>query len=251
MRRNSPSQSRHTGSKRPIAHWRRPRGGGGRTARAAPERRAATVGAVEIRELAVQDSYVVDLVPHGDARGRFAEWYRADVLSGATGFGLTLAQANHSVSARGVLRGVHFALVPPGQAKYVYCPSGRVLDVVVDIRVGSPTFGVYDSVLLDSEEPRAVYLAEGLGHAFVSLADGSSVTYLVSTGYSPGREFGVNPMDPALGLPWPDDLTFELSAKDQAAPTLAEAQEQGLLPTMEQCRARYDELRASPLQIAR
>ena len=124
-------------------------------------------------------------MPHGDPRGRFTEWYRADVLAKETGFGLTLAQANHSVSARGVLRGVHFALVPPGQAKYVYCPAGKVLDVIVDIRVGSPTFGVHDSVVLDSEQPRAVYLAEGLGHAFVSLADNSSVTYLVSTGYPP------------------------------------------------------------------
>ena len=97
--------------------------------------------------------------------------------------------------------------------------------------------------MLDSEQPRAVYLAEGLGHAFVSLADDSSVTYLVSSGYSPGREFGINPMDPALDLPWPTDLEFEFSAKDQAAPTLAEAKEQGLLPTMEQCAARYAELR--------
>jgi dTDP-4-dehydrorhamnose 3,5-epimerase len=199
---------------------------------------------VEIRALAVPDSYVVDLVPHGDARGRFTEWYRADVLAGAVGHPLALAQANHSVSARGVLRGVHFALVPPGQAKYVYCPSGRLLDVVVDIRVGSPTFGVHDSVVLDSERPRAVYLAEGLGHAFVSLADHTSVTYLVSTGYTPDREFGIDPMDPELDLPWPADMAFELSAKDRAAPTLGEAVHQGLLPTMEQCAARYAELRA-------
>ena len=199
---------------------------------------------MEISALAVPDSYVLDLVPHEDARGRFTEWYRADVLAEATGFGLTLAQANHSVSARGALRGVHFALVPPGQAKYVYCPAGRVLDVVVDVRVGSPTFGVHDAVVLDSEQPRAVYLSEGLGHAFVSLAGSSSVTYLVSTGYSPGREFGISPTDPDLDLPWPSDLEIQLSAKDAAAPTLAQALEQGLLPTMEQCTARYAELRA-------
>jgi dTDP-4-dehydrorhamnose 3,5-epimerase len=199
---------------------------------------------MEIRELKVPDSYVLDLTPHGDSRGRFTEWYRADVLAEATGFGLTLAQANHSVSARGVLRGVHFALVPPGQAKYVYCPSGKILDVIVDIRVDSPTFGTVDAVELDSENPKAVYLSEGLGHAFVSLADNTSVTYLVSSGYSPGREFGINPMDPDLALPWPTGVEFELSAKDTAAPTLAEAREQGLLPTMEQCTARYEELRA-------
>ncbi|MCZ2816419.1 dTDP-4-dehydrorhamnose 3,5-epimerase family protein [Modestobacter sp. VKM Ac-2984] len=200
---------------------------------------------MQIRELAVPDAYALDLVPHGDARGRFTEWFRADVLAEAIGPGFRIAQANHSVSARGALRGVHFASVPPGQAKYVYCPAGKVLDIVVDLRVGSPTFGVHDSVLLDSEQPRAVYLAEGLGHAFVSLADASSVTYLVSTGYSPGREFGVHPMDPELDLPWPTDVDFELSAKDLAAPTLAAAREQGLLPTMAQCEARYAELRGS------
>jgi dTDP-4-dehydrorhamnose 3,5-epimerase len=199
---------------------------------------------VNVRELAVPDAYVLDLVPHGDSRGRFTEWYRADVLTEAVGHPLTLAQANHSVSARGVLRGVHFALVPPGQAKYIYCPSGRILDVVVDVRVGSPTFGAVDAVELDSEHPRAVYLAEGLGHAFVALEDRTSVTYLVSSGYSPGREFGVHPMDPDLALPWPTDVEFELSAKDTAAPTLAEARDQGLLPTMAQCTARYEELRA-------
>ncbi len=199
---------------------------------------------MNVRELAVPDAYVLDLVPHGDSRGRFTEWYRADVLTEAVGHPLTLAQANHSVSARGVLRGVHFALVPPGQAKYVYCPSGRILDVVVDVRVGSPTFGAVDAVELDSDQPRAVYLAEGLGHAFVALEDRTSVTYLVSSGYSPGREFGVHPMDPDLALPWPTDVEFELSAKDSAAPTLAQAREQGLLPTMAQCTARYAELRA-------
>jgi dTDP-4-dehydrorhamnose 3,5-epimerase len=201
---------------------------------------------VEIRELAVRDAYAVDLVPHGDARGRFTEWYRADVLGGALGFPLTLAQANHSVSSRGVLRGVHFALVPPGQAKYVYCPTGRVLDVVVDVRVGSPTFGVHDSVVLgDGDRPRAVYISEGIGHAFLALEDGSSVTYLVSSPYAPGREFGVSPLDPALDLPWPAGLELELSAKDRAAPTLEEARAQGILPTMEECTAHYADLRGA------
>jgi dTDP-4-dehydrorhamnose 3,5-epimerase len=199
---------------------------------------------VDIRELAVRNGYLVDLVPHGDPRGRFTEWYRADVLAAAVGHPMTLAQANHSVSASGVLRGVHFALVPPGQAKYVYCPAGRVLDVVVDVRVGSPTFGMHEAVVLDSEQPRALYLAEGLGHAFLALEDGTSLTYLVSTGYDPGREFAVSPLDPDLALPWPADTEFELSARDRAAPTLTEAQQQGLLPTIDQCAARYAELRA-------
>jgi dTDP-4-dehydrorhamnose 3,5-epimerase len=200
--------------------------------------------AVDIRELAVPDTYVLDLVPHGDSRGRFVEWFRADLLSEAIGYTFPLAQANHSVSARGALRGVHFALVPPGQAKYVYCPEGSVLDIAVDVRVGSPSFGVHDAVLLDSERPRAVFLSEGIGHAFVALAPASSVAYLVSSPYAPEREFGIDPMDRDLALPWPADLDFELSAKDQAAPSLTEAREQGLLPTMEECAARYAELRS-------
>lgn len=200
---------------------------------------------MEIRELAVPDSFRLELVPHGDSRGRFTEWFRADALALATGSHLPLAQANHSVSARGALRGVHFSLVPPGQAKYVYCPVGRVLDIVLDVRVGSPTFGTHDAVVLDSEQPSAVYLSEGLGHAFVSLADSSSVTYLVSSPYAPDREFGIHPFDPALDLPWPKDMDFQLSAKDQAAPTLAEAQERGQLPTMDECAVRYAERRRS------
>jgi dTDP-4-dehydrorhamnose 3,5-epimerase len=199
---------------------------------------------VEIRELAVPGSFVVDLTSHGDTRGRFTEWYRADVLADALGAAPSLVQANHSVSARGVLRGVHFALVPPGQAKYVYCPVGSVLDVIVDVREGSPTFGAHEAVVLGGEEPRAVYLTEGLGHAFLSLADGSSVTYLVSSTYDPEREFGVHPLDPELDLPWPGDVQVELSAKDAAAPTLAEARRLGRLPTMTACVARTEEYRS-------
>ncbi len=200
---------------------------------------------MDIRELAVPDSYVLDLTPHGDERGRLTEWYRADVLAAATGFRPGLAQANHTVSARGVLRGLHFTLVPPGQGKYVYCSAGVVLDVVVDIRDGSPTFGVHDTVLLDSERPRGVYLSEGLGHAFLSLTDDSSVTYLVSTAYAPERDRAINPLDPDLDLPWPDDVRVQLSARDAAAPTLRQAQADGLLPTMAACSARYAELRGS------
>ena len=198
---------------------------------------------MKIRELAVPDSYVVDLTPHGDARGRFTEWYRVDMLAEAVGFDRRMVQANHSVSARGVLRGVHSSSVPPGQAKYVYCPAGLVLDVVVDIREGSPTFGVHDTVLLDSERPRAVYLAEGLGHALLALADNSSVTYLASTPYAPEREIGIHPMDRDLALPWPGDIEIALSPKDAAAPAFAEVRTAGLLPTMTQCRERYAELR--------
>ncbi|HEU4674409.1 MAG TPA: dTDP-4-dehydrorhamnose 3,5-epimerase, partial [Motilibacteraceae bacterium] len=142
----------------------------------------------------------------------------------------------------GVVRGVHFADVPPSQAKYVSCLSGAVLDVVVDIRVGSPTFGRWDAVRLDDVDHRALYLAEGLGHAFMALTDGAVVSYLCSAPYAPQREHGLHPLDPGLALPWPADVEPLLSPKDAAAPTLAEALAAGLLPTYEDCVALYAEL---------
>jgi dTDP-4-dehydrorhamnose 3,5-epimerase len=198
---------------------------------------------MEIRELKVKGAFEVIPRQFPDGRGVFLESFRGDLLAEHIGHRLDVVQTNVSVSSRGTVRGIHFADVPPSQAKYITCLTGSLIDYVVDLRVGSPTFGQWDSVLLDTKDRRAVYLSEGLGHAFVSLADGSSVTYLVSSGYSPGREFGVHPMDPALDLPWPDDVEFELSAKDTAAPTLEQAREQHLLPTMAQCSARYAQLR--------
>ena len=167
---------------------------------------------------------------HTDDRGSFHEWFRTSDLTSVLGYRLDVAQANCSVSRRGVLRGVHFADVPPGQAKYVTCVSGAILDVVVDIRVGSPTFGQWEALRLDDANRRAVFLAEGLGHAFMALTDQATVLYLCSTPYVPSREHGVHPLDPELGIAWPADLEPVLSAKDAAAPSLAQARAAGLLP---------------------
>jgi dTDP-4-dehydrorhamnose 3,5-epimerase len=185
--------------------------------------------------LAVPGAFVLTPAVHADERGAFLEWYRADVVASAGGRPIPLAQANLSVSRAGVLRGLHFSQVPPGQAKYVTCVRGAVLDAVVDLRVGSPTFGTCDVVRLDDRDRRAVHLAEGLGHAFWALEDGSTVVYACSTGYDPGREHGVDPLDPALAIPWPDGEPV-LSAKDAAAPSLEQALERGILPRWEDCR---------------
>lgn len=198
---------------------------------------------METRELSVSGAWEFTPRQFADDRGVFLEWFKEDVLREVLHHPFTLAQANHSVSRRGTVRGLHFAAVPPSQAKYVYCPYGAVLDVVVDIRVGSPTFGTWDSVVLDTTSRRAVYLSEGLGHAFCALEDNSVVTYLCSTPYAPGREFGVQPTDPALALPWPAEMELLLSPKDEAAPTLAEAAERGILPSWDDCQAWQDELR--------
>jgi dTDP-4-dehydrorhamnose 3,5-epimerase len=198
---------------------------------------------VQVDELKVPGSWVFTPRQFPDPRGVFLEWFKASVVEEAVGHRLALAQANHSVSSRGTTRGVHFADVPPGQAKYVYCTRGAVLDIVVDIRVGSPTFGVSDAARLDDVDRRGVYLSEGLGHAFVALTDEANVTYLCSEPYNPTGEHGVHPLDPALELPLPDGIEPLLSDKDAAAPTLAEAQEQGLLPQYDECLAFYERLR--------
>lgn len=196
---------------------------------------------MEFAETKVPGAWVFTPRQHADDRGVFLEWLRADVLADVVGHPLTVAQANNSVSRRGVLRGVHFALVPPGQAKYVYCARGALLDVVVDIREGSPTFGAWDAVTLDDVDRRAMYVAEGIGHAFVALTDEASLTYLVSAPFDPGREFSVNPLDPELGIDWgvADPV---LSPRDREAPTLAEAIDRGQVPTWESCLKRYAEL---------
>lgn len=197
---------------------------------------------MQVRELAVPDAFELTPRVFPDQRGRFLETYRAEVLAAAVGHPLALAQANCSVSARGVVRGVHFADVPPSQAKYVTCLSGAVLDVVVDVRVGSPAFGRWDAVRLDDVDHRALYLAEGLGHAFMALTDDAVVSYLCSAPYAPGREHGLHPLDPELALPWPADVEPLLSPKDAEAPTLSQALTAGLLPAYEDCVALYREL---------
>jgi dTDP-4-dehydrorhamnose 3,5-epimerase len=198
---------------------------------------------VKIRPLSIEGAYEVTPVQHSDGRGVFLEWFRLDHLTGELGQPFHLAQANVSVSAAGVVRGIHYADVPPSQAKYVTCVRGAVLDVIVDIRVGSPAFGRYDAVRLDDDERAAVYLSEGLGHAFVALTDDATVVYLCNEVYSPTREHGITPTDQDLAVDWPRDVPLLLSPKDEAAPTLAAAREAGALPGYAACREYYESLR--------
>jgi dTDP-4-dehydrorhamnose 3,5-epimerase len=189
---------------------------------------------MKIVPLSIAGAWEVRPAQHGDARGLFLEWYRFDRLAEAAGHPMRLAQANMSVSGRSVIRGIHFADVPPGQAKYVTCVRGAVFDVIVDLRVGSPTFGRWESVPLDEADRRAVYIAEGLGHGFCALSDDATLTYLCSETYAPGREHGVHPLDPDLAIAWPTDSP-SLSDRDAAAPSLAQARADGLLPDYQQC----------------
>jgi dTDP-4-dehydrorhamnose 3,5-epimerase len=198
---------------------------------------------VKARELAVPGAWEITPQVHTDSRGLFFEWFTDSAFTEFAGHRLDLRQANCSVSEAGVLRGLHFAQLPPSQAKYVTCLHGSVFDVVVDIRVDSPTFGTWDAVVLDDRH-RSVYLSEGLGHAFLALEDDSTVMYLCSAGYAPDREHTINALDPALDINWPAvDGEPIISDRDREAPTLAQAQAAGLLPTWDDTLAFIDGLR--------
>lgn len=186
---------------------------------------------MHLRQLSISDAYELTPVKREDDRGVFLEWYRFDELEAAIGHPFALRQANLSVSKRGVVRGIHYADIPPSQAKYVTVTHGAVLDYIIDIRVGSPTFGAWEAVRLDTEANRAVYLSEGLAHAFVALTDGATVAYLVSDVYNPAVEHGINPLDPDIGLVFPEEAgELFFSEKDREAPSLAAALAIGALP---------------------
>jgi dTDP-4-dehydrorhamnose 3,5-epimerase len=189
-----------------------------------------------VRELDIPGAWEITPAVHGDSRGLFFEWLTDRGFTAFAGHHLDVRQANCSVSSAGVLRGLHFAQLPPSQAKYVTCVHGSVFDVVVDIRVGSPTFGRWDSVLLDDKDHRTIYISEGLGHGFLALQDNSTVMYLCSAEYSPQREHTICATDPTLAIDWPlvGGAAPRLSDRDAAAPSLNEVRASGLLPTWEQ-----------------
>ena len=198
---------------------------------------------MQITPLRIEGAYRVAPRQFPDDRGVFMEGFRGDKLAEHIGHEMRVVQTNISVSSRGAVRGIHFADVPPSQAKYVTAVSGSFLDFVVDIRVGSPTFGEWESVRLDTDSRVAVYLSEGLGHCLVALEDNSTAVYLCSRPYNPTGEHGINPLDPRVGLDLPADLEPVVSAKDAAAPNLEEAAAQGLLPNYDDCLALAESLR--------
>jgi dTDP-4-dehydrorhamnose 3,5-epimerase len=191
---------------------------------------------MQFRPLRIEGAFEITPRQFPDSRGMFAEGFRADKLAEHIGYELAVRQTNISVSSAGAVRGIHYASLPPSQAKYVTALAGVFLDFIVDIRVGSPTFGHWDVVRLDTVDRRAVYLSEGLGHALACIEDGTAM-YLCSEVYNPAAEKGITPLDAAIGLGLPSDFAPIVSEKDAAAPTLAEALESGLLPDYSDCLA--------------
>ena len=169
-------------------------------------------------ETRLEGPLLIEPVAHGDARGFFQETYRKAVFA-ELGVHEEFVQDNHSRSRRGVLRGMHFQ---PGQAKLVRCARGGIVDVVVDIRADSPSFGRWEAFPLDDDAHHQLYVPDGFAHGFCVTSDLADVVYKVSTYYDPAVESGFRFDDPEVGIRWPADIEFEVSARDREAPLLSE-----------------------------
>ncbi|MGW5618896.1 dTDP-4-dehydrorhamnose 3,5-epimerase family protein [Streptomyces sp. NPDC003877] len=198
---------------------------------------------MKVREMAVPDAFHITPRHLRDARGSFYESFRHDRLAEEIGRPVPVAQVNYSVSRRHTLRGLHGTLLPPGQAKVVCVVRGVVLDIVVDLRVGSPTWGVYEVNELSAETGETLFVAEGLVHGFLALTDDTCVSYLCSTEFVPGTQVDIDPFDPELDLPWGLSEAPLMSAKDSSAISVAEARRAGILAGYEECLAHYAALR--------
>ncbi|MEU6291263.1 dTDP-4-dehydrorhamnose 3,5-epimerase family protein [Streptomyces sp. NPDC005047] len=185
---------------------------------------------MHVDETGIPGTYRVTPERLSDDRGVFFEAAKYSVLTERTGLPFAVRQVNNSVSRKGVLRGVHCNDVPDGASKLVTCVRGSMLDVMVDLRVGSPTFGHHEVTRMSAGDGIALYLPGSIGHAFLSLEDGTCVNYLLSTEYVPGAMVDLDALDAELALPW--DLTGPpvRSPKDAAAPSLAEVLASGRLP---------------------
>ncbi len=182
-------------------------------------------------ELTVEGAYLFTADVFHDERGFFTSPFQHAAVVEATGEPLfRVRQMSLSQSRRGVMRGIHYTRTPPGTGQYVHCPQGRGLDFIVDLRVGSPTFGKWDAIELDRQSGRAVYFPVGTGHAFLALEDDTVVSYMLSTPYVPENELSITPFDPQLKLPIPDGVEPVVTPRDTVAPTIAQALEKGLLP---------------------
>jgi dTDP-4-dehydrorhamnose 3,5-epimerase len=184
---------------------------------------------MHFKKLAFGNSWEIDLEDHADSRGLFREVFSSAEIKGETGSSFDPVQQNFSVSSKGVLRGIHFSLAPEGQQKWITCLSGSIIDCIVDLRENSPHFGEHVLLQIDSKRPKALLIGEGMGHAFLSLEENTSVNYLLSSGYNHQLEFGINPLDSELAIKWPK-MNYIMSQKDELASTLDSYKQTRKLP---------------------
>ena len=169
---------------------------------------------MQIKDLGIYGAKLIEFKEFKDERGSFAEIFNLPNFN--------VAQVNRSVSKRGVLRGIHIAEVPPGQAKYVTCISGSIFDVLVDLRKSSPTFKQWLGVEISDRNNVAVSIPAGVGHGFLSLEENSTVIYLCDQKYNPQNEFELDAFDHSININWPEGFEFLQSDKDKKAPSLSE-----------------------------
>ena len=182
-----------------------------------------------ITALSLPGAFLLTSPVHADARGWFREWFQRAPFADA-GFTFDVQQANVSFSVRNVVRGLHYSLAPEGQAKVVTCVAGTLNEIIVDVRVGSPTFGKYEQLSLSGDDGRAVLVPVGVAHGFSVMSEFAVMTYLLSSPFAPALELEINPFDPALAVPWELVGPAVISPKDADAPTLDERRRAGQLP---------------------
>lgn len=185
-------------------------------------------------ELKISGCYLISQKVFPDERGLFREWFRASEIAEFDSR-FTIQQANFSHSKRGVIRGMHFSVAPEGQSKIVTCTSGAVTDVLIDFRIGSPSFLEVVTLNFSEDQGLGVFIASGVGHGFQVSSTTGSMMYLTSSIYAPTQEKGISPLDPELRIEWPISKPSEviLSGADTNAPTLRDAEKLGMLPSFQ------------------
>ena len=187
-----------------------------------------------LRELSIAGMYVFSHGVFPDERGFFKEWFKAEEIASINS-DFSVKQANYSKSNQWVIRGIHYSLAPQGQAKVVSCASGKIIDVTIDLRVGSPTFLRVEYIELSEDSGKVIYIPSGVGHGFIVESESAAVVYLTSSGYAPEYEMAITPTDRELGINWPLPVGEMgiISKADTEAPSLAQAKEYGTLPTFQ------------------
>ena len=184
---------------------------------------------MKVIEMSIPGLFVLESPVWSDERGFFREWYKRSDFE-ESGVDFPIQQGSLSMSKRGVIRGLHYSLAPEGQAKLVTCVFGELDDVIVDIRVGSPTFGHMEVIHLAASEERSVLVPVGVAHGICVMSELAVLSYLLSSPFNASVELEINPLDPALNVPWPLSSEPLLSEKDAAAPTLEQRRSANELP---------------------
>lgn len=189
---------------------------------------------MKIDELSIYGCYQITNVMHPDDRGNFFEWFSEGSFS-KNSLDFSVAQASFSISLKNVIRGIHYSTAEIGQSKIVMCSSGLINDVIVDLRIGSPTFLAVQNVTLSPDSGKVLYIPTGVGHGFSVLSESASLTYLLSSQYLPSHEYTIQAFDESLAINWNLSEAGKpiMSIRDETAMSLEQAMHRDLLPKYE------------------